>query len=374
MIYDGHAYCFPDLRGAAGFDDPDQFRKHLQLGIARHFQPVWRASDRTPADNTGLADDDGGWSFDALKDAQFRPAGHGRFEWTADGETYVKQYMPPSVADMSYSAEALVAEMDYAGVDVALLHRTPYLGIGNSFIADCCRRFPGRLQGLAHVEEWLIRPQTDDSIGKLRRAIETQGLHGVQFLPDHLPLYGQSEDWNDDDFTPYWDALADLRAPLFITPSYSSLATPGGAPADAVAGQLRMIDRWMNRYPGVPVILTHGLSWRLFVEDNRLNIPDAVYDAIPDNPSFHLQLLFAIFLGGIWSYPMTEIRPTMETLAERVGPERLIWGTDIPMVMRFYTYKQNLAHIQTCANFLPPDQAALITGNNMARIMGLPQS
>ena len=53
MIYDGHAYCFPDLRGKAGFDEKDQFRKHLQLGIARHFQPVWRARDRagrpTPA-------------------------------------------------------------------------------------------------------------------------------------------------------------------------------------------------------------------------------------------------------------------------------------------------------------------------------------
>ena len=48
MIYDGHAYCFPDLRGSAGFDDADQFRKHLQFGIARHFQPVWRSRDRQP--------------------------------------------------------------------------------------------------------------------------------------------------------------------------------------------------------------------------------------------------------------------------------------------------------------------------------------
>ena len=145
MIYDGHAYCFPDLRGDGGFADPEQFRRHLQLGIARHFQPVWRKRDRAPADNSGLADPSAGWSFDALKDVGFRAAGHGRFEWTVDGEVFVKQYMPPSVANMSYSAESLVAEMDYAGVDMALLHRTPYLGIGNEFIADCVRRFPDRL-------------------------------------------------------------------------------------------------------------------------------------------------------------------------------------------------------------------------------------
>ena len=371
MIYDGHAYCFPDLRGSAGFDDPNQFRRHLQLGIARHFQPVWRSKDRVPADSSGLADEDGGWDFGALKDAQFHAAGFGRFEWTVDGEKYVKQYMPPSVAEMSYSAEALVAEMDYAGVDMAMLHRTPYLGIGNDFIADCRRRFPDRLQGLAHVEEWLIRPQPDESIAKLQHAIESQGLHGVQFLPDHLPLYGQTEDWDSGDFAPFWDAVAAMKAPLFITPSYSSLATPGGAPVDAVVEQLRRIDRWMERYPAVPVVLTHGLSWRLFIDGGGLSIPDEVYDAVPDSPNFALQLLFAIFLGGVWDYPMTEIKPTMEKLAESVGVERLIWGTDIPMVMRFYTYKQNLAHIRACADFLPSDQIDLITGGNMARLMGI---
>ncbi len=371
MIYDGHAYCFPDLRGKAGFDDKDQFRKHLQLGIARHFQPVWRARDRAPADNGGLADPGGGWDFAALKDAQFRAARFGRFEWTADGETYVKQYMPPSVTDMGYSAESLVAEMDYAGVDMAMIHRTPYLGIGNDFTAECCRRFPDRLQGLAHVEEWLITTDVDGSIAKLRRAIETQGLHGVQLLPDHLPLYGQSEEWTRDDFTPFWDTVAELGVPLFVTPSYSSLATEGVTAVDAVVGQLRMIDGWMERYPDVPVVLTHGLSWRMFIDGDGLSIPDAVYDAVPDSPRFYLQLLFAIFLGGVWDYPMHEVRPTMEKLVERVGVERLMWGTDIPMVMRFYTYRQNLNHIRICSDFLPDDQVDLIVGGNMARLMGV---
>jgi predicted TIM-barrel fold metal-dependent hydrolase len=373
MIYDGHAYCFPDLRGKAGFDEKDQFRKHLQLGIARHFQPVWRARDRASADASGLADPDGGWDFAALEDAQFRAAGHGRFEWTADGETYVKQYMPPSVTDMDYSAESLVAEMDYAGVDMAMIHRTPYLGIGNDFTAECCRRFPDRLQGLAHVEEWLAGTDVDGSIAKLRKAIDAQGLHGVQFLPDHLPLYGQSEDWTRDEFTPFWDAVAGLGVPLFITPSYSSLATQNGAPVDALVAQLRLIDGWMERYPDVPLVLTHGLSWRMFIDGDGLDIPDAVYDAVPDSPRFSMQLLFAIFLGGVWDYPMREVRPTMERLVERVGVERLMWGTDIPMVLRFYTYRQNLEHIRICSDFLPDDQVDLIVGGNMARLMGVSQ-
>ena len=371
MIYDGHAYCFPDLRGDGGFPDPAEFNRHLQQGIARHFQPVWRSSDRAAADNSGLVDPSGGWTFDALRDAQFRPAGYGRFEWTAGGEDYVKQYMPPSVVDMSYSAESLVAEMDYAGVDMALLHRTPYLGISNEFIADCVQRFPDRLQGLAYVEEWLVQPEPDASIRKLERAIGELGLVGLQFLPDHLALYGQSDEWDGPGYRPFWDAVAGLDIPVFITPSFRSLVTEGDSSLEGFRSQLDVVRRWMETYPDIPVVLIHGLGWRMFVDGDTLSIPDEVIDALPlDNPNFNLQLLFAIFLGGIWDYPMLQIRPTMEKLSQRVGVDRLMWGTDIPMVMRFYTYRQSREHLRLCCDFLTRADVDLILGGNMERLMG----
>ena len=46
MIYDGHAYIFPNMRGDGGFDDQREFQQHLQLAIATHFMPVWRTRDR----------------------------------------------------------------------------------------------------------------------------------------------------------------------------------------------------------------------------------------------------------------------------------------------------------------------------------------
>ena len=372
MIYDGHAYCFPDLRGDGGFSDTDRFRKHLQLGIARHFQPVWRKRDRAPADSSGLADPSVQWSFDALEDVDFRAAGYGRFEWTVDGEDYVKQYIPPSVTDMSYPAESLVAEMDYAGVDMALLHRTPYLGIGNEFVAGCVRRFPDRLQGLAHVEEWLIQTQPDASIAKLDRAVNELGLVGLQFLPDQIPLYGQPADWNGPGFRPFWDTVAAMNIPVFFTPGFTSLATPGGDPLVAVLQGLWDIGRWMERYPGVTVVLTHGFSWRMFAESDTLAVPDEVYRTAPiDNLNFHVQVLFAIFLGGMWDYPMPQVRPVMEQLVRYMGPDRIIWGTDIPMVLRFYTYRQNLDHIRRNCDFLAPSEVDMIVGGNMARLLGV---
>ena len=117
---------------------------------------------------------------------------------------------------MSFSAESVVAQMDFAGVDMGLLHRTPYLGVGNEYIADCVKRFPNRLQGLAHVEEWLVQTQPDEAIWRLRRAINELELDGLQWLPGHMELYGQSEPWDSEGFRPFWDEFRRPRRPRVL--------------------------------------------------------------------------------------------------------------------------------------------------------------
>ena len=109
-------------------------------------------------------------------------------------------------------------------------------------------------------------------------------------------------------------------------------------------GEFETVSRFMERYPGVRVVLTHGLSWRSFAAESGIHVPDAVSrrPAHRQLPDFHVQLLFAIFLGGMYDYPMTQIRTALERVVERLGPGRLMWGTDIPMVMRFQTYRQSL--------------------------------
>ena len=61
----------------------------------------------------------------------------------------------------------------------------------------------------------------------------------------------------------------------------------------------------------------------------------------------------------------------MKRLVDRLGANRLMWGTDIPMVMRFYTYRQNLAHIRHVSDFLTPEEVGLVTGGNTARLLGV---
>ena len=156
---------------------------------------------------------------------------------------------------------------------------------------------------------------------------------------------------------------------MFITPSYDSLE---GETLDRYIAGIKRIRKWMDIYKNTPVVLTGGLDWRSFIQGNSVVIPEEVYEALPvDNPNFHMQILFAIALGGLWEYPMLEIQPTLEELVERFGADRLQWGTDMPMVMRFYTYRQNLTYIKRVSSFLKESEIALITGGNIARLLGV---
>ena len=364
MIFDGHAYCFPPLMGAGGFSSPETLRRHLQQAMATHHQSVWRARDRAAADESGLIDSADSSSLDSLKEAGFRVAKHGRFEWTVDGEDYVKQYLPPSVADMSYPAESLVAEMDYAGVDKALLHRTPYLGVGNEFITDCVRRFPDRLLGLAHVEEWLVDEDPASAVEEVARAVGEGGLSGLQFLPPQMDLYGKTGPWDGPAFRPFWDGIAALGVPVFL-----SLKQRRGPQLESYLEELRTLQRWMGRYPDVPVVVTHGLAWRLFMDRERVSLPEEVWEPF-ENPNLYLQLLFPIALGAVWDYPMAQVRPTIQECVERIGSGRLMWGTDMPIVTRFWTFRQNIDFIRNYCDFLTPADRDAILGGTVARLTG----
>lgn len=371
MIFDGHAYCFPSLKGDGGFGDPNTLRRHLQHAMANHHAQVRRMRDGAPGDNSGLIDPSPGTGLESLKEAGFRAAHHGRFEWAEGGEGYFKQYLPPSIADMAYPPERLIAEMDYAGVDWALLHRTPYLGVGNDFIAGCVRTYPGRLKGLAHVQEWTVRADPDAAVQKVAVAVKEMGLSGLQFLPPQLNLYGQTGPWDATAFRPFWDGVARLKVPLF----FSLAARQSGhrrhpSTVRAYLKELRTLVRWMERYPDARLVLTHGFPWRLFIEGDGIVLPDEVWEPFK-NPNLSLQLLFPIALGGTWDYPMPQVRRTVEECVGRLGAGRLMWGTDMPIVTRWWTYRQNIEFITAYCDFLGPGDLERIMWRNAAELVGV---
>jgi len=225
--------------------------------------------------------------------------------------------------------------MDYAGLDWAVLHTDHLLGRLTDYLADCVRRFPRRLLGLAHLPEWEIDGDPEAAMAEVSRAYAL-GLHGYQFTVTGRYRHGVTASWDGPALRPFWDHVAGLGRPVFFT------LNPWPQPtAEDYLGQLRTWRGWLERYPQVPAVLTHGFPWRLFREPRRLRLPAALFEPFRA-PSAHLQLLFHISLGNVWEYPYRELHTAIAQLVDTLGSARLIWGTDMPNVERFCTYRQTL--------------------------------
>ena len=120
MIVDSHAHAFPPMGGPAGHRSARGHTRYLQQMLASHHQPVRRADDGSVVDRRTLADVDDATLAD-LAEVDFRGDGYGKFAWTVDGVDHTLQYLPPTLTGLSAPPELMVAQMDFVGVDRAVL-------------------------------------------------------------------------------------------------------------------------------------------------------------------------------------------------------------------------------------------------------------
>ena len=376
MIVDGHTYCFEPADAPAGHADGAEHLKWLQLWYAAHHQPALRLRDRSPGDASVL-NPAAAWDPAGVPDLGFRAdRAAGRMLWEHGSDTWTKYSYPPNLRNLEFTPESLISEMDYAGVDVALLHTDPMLGRGSEFQAECVRRYPGRLCSMAPVEEWRLPGETDAVIAELETAIGVHGLHAIKIIPPHFYLHTERP-WDDAVYRPFWDAATALGVPLFFTMGTGPAGMRGPVSDEAqrrgYLAELGILARWMDRYPDVLCGLTHGFPWRLYLEEGHVALPAAIWEVF-QNPHCHLEVSFPIRLGDLFDFPYREVWPTLQEMVARIGADRLYWGTDMPFQNRFCTYRQSRVWIEKYGTFLSRNELDLIMGGTAARLLGLPVS
>ena len=374
MIVDSHVYCFEPGSAPAGHASSADHLRWLQMSQAAHHQPAWRIKDRAAASSDTLVGPEGRLDPATLPDVDFRvDEACGRVVWTIDGEDYTKQFYPPNLRSLEFTPHSLIAEMDYAGVDVALLHVDVMLGRSSSFQAECVRAYPDRLRSMAPVDEWRVATETDACIDELRTAITDLQLHAIKFNPPHAH-YLSPEAWDSESFRPFWDAATELGVPFFFTlgsgPSDRSLSATAEEQRQGYLGELQVLMRWMERYPDAVCSLTHGFPWRLFLDGDGLQLPDEIWEPFR-NPRLSLEVCFPVRLGDLFDFPYREVWPTLELMVEKIGSDRLLWGTDMPFQNRFCTYRQSRRWIEAHCDFLDAGNIADIMGGTAARLLDL---
>ncbi len=368
MIVDSHAYCFTAPDSLAGHRSAEDHLGMWQWAYAQHHQPAFRVRDRAPGDASLLLEEipDGGRRL--APDRGFRvDRDHGRLVWTVDGEDHTKHFLPPNI--LEFGPGALIAEMDYAGVDWALLHVDATLTRDLEYLAACVRAYPDRLRSMAPVDEARIPTEPAAVAAEAVGAIEVHGLHALKIIPTYAYRTGGAQSFDEPAWAPFWDVVTRLDVPIFFTlgPRPSSQD-----PIEGFLDELWTLARWTDRHPDVQVSITHGLPWRDFVAGDRLEVPARMWEPFRDRPNLSIEVCFPVRIGDIFDYPWAACRPVLETMVEEIGTDRLLWGTDMPFQNRFCTYRQSREWIERYCDFLEPDQLAALMGGTAARLLRIP--
>jgi len=352
MIVDGHAHAFPYLGGASGFPSAEYHARLLQRHFTTHPQGARRVSDNVLVTEPTLWDGKTP-GFEGLLDVGFQVGSFGRFEWEKDGVQYYIQWLPPHLEGNEARPERMLAQMQYLGVDRALLQRGLMYGIIDEYIAEIVRRYPDRLRGCLAVEESQIEQASQ--IERLRHCVRDLGLTALYFDNDRFWAGAQGAEFGAAPYVPFWEAVQELGIPVLWDIRFVQRRTR----ADYL-GEVERLHRFARQFPRVHNVLTHGLPAHA-LSDGR--VPDEIFALIREQ-NVTLELLFPLLYGASWEYPYAEARPIVQALYQTLGASKLVWGSDMPNVERSCTYRQSLTYLTRYCELIPSSDMDRIVGGN----------
>ncbi|KAJ1452084.1 hypothetical protein M885DRAFT_528130 [Pelagophyceae sp. CCMP2097] len=238
------------------------------------------------------------------------------------------------------SAEALIAAMDAAGVEAALLVQPMAAGFDHSYISTTAAGSP-RLRYLLLADPSRAPNEASDALAKVART--EAGLAGVRFDPQLWPVAVRRGDW-----------LADATGRALFA-QCAGLRLAVSVDARNLASIAPSLENLMDEVPAVAVFLDHWLP----------DADEAWAQALTLGvkfPQLHLDVspLFSE------SRPPEDRDSRMHELLRIYGPGRLLWGCEFPMPR--LRYDAALDSARRWLQRLPGDHAQLILSGTTKRL------
>ena len=355
-IVDCHGHIFPPLAGPCGFSSSAEHLLYLQWAMHTHTnQPVVRTRDGRVMAEQHLWDPDDPTESGRVEGLDFRVDGNGRLAWNLDGEQYHIQYLSPGTRNLESPAETIVAQMDYVGVETMVLQNDHIYGNSAATFAAATEQYPGRFVGLAQVEEGFA--WRDSEIERLERQVVGDGMAGLYFTLAGFMRSGWKETYAARSFDDFWTTVERLGLPVFWV-------HPGETPWGSYLSEMDRFAGWLERFPRIPSVMVHGWPTALFDDGTgRIDWPGVVQRIQDDFPVF-TEVLYPISWGRRHAYPYELALDHVRQIHDRFGADRMIWGSDMPNVERYCTYRQSLDYVRLHSDFLTESERAAVFGGN----------
>jgi len=171
----------------------------------------------------------------------------------------------------------------------------------------------------------------DDHLKELERAVKQDDLRGVIITSSHRRAYP-----DDDEAKPFFRLCCDLDIPVFMHPPSVGfgeermkefrLASSVGRPFDACLALARLIVKGLfEEFPKIKFVASHlggGICEIIGRMDYAYELRDNPLILGPYGPPVHIS-----------RKPSDYLAPAIECAIKTVGADRLIFGTDSPMLV-----------------------------------------
>jgi L-fuconolactonase len=258
--------------------------------------------------------------------------------WKADPKyPWAKETTRPPATDAT--AETLLDLMKANDVEKTVIIQVIHYRWDNSYLADVLKRYPSYFRGVARVN-----PESPAAPDDLSRLVEQQGFRGVRISP----AANASGDWiRGPLMPPLWKRCDELRVPMTVLAPVTRMPE---------VGQL------VEKFPGLTVVIDH-------MADSPLDKPDQLdmLIALKRYPKVFVKV------SHTWSlskqpYPYLDSQAQVKRLYDSFGPQRLMAGTDWPLVEGYCGYAKAVAIVRDQMKFLNDDDKSWMTSKTIERV------
>ena len=250
--------------------------------------------------------------------------------WSDDAERY--PFAEGRAQVSGGSVELLNQTMDEVGVDKAVIVQPIYYLFDNRYVADCLRRFPGRFAAIG-----LVNPKAPDAPDRLEKLVREDGFGGLRI---HSSRLGHPSEWAAPDQDPLWRRSEELGTCFIV---------------HGPAANLPHLEPIIGRFPEVPVVLDH-IGGAPTDEEPPFPLLSHVLD-LARFPKVYVKFTPQAHKSAL-SFPHADTFPAFRRIYDAFGPQRLMWGTNFPGVMKGVGYSPALEMFRDHVDFLTDDDKA----------------
>ena len=222
--------------------------------------------------------------------------------WPEDGFAREHRHVPLTATE-PLTADRLLAEMDKAGVDRAVLVPPSWEGDRNDLALQAAADRPGRFAVMGRVD--LGDPSNARLLPDWRKQPGMLGIRASFLMPDQRRWLAEDEvDW-------FWAACEQAGIPLMVLPP----------------DQLPKISRVASRHPGLRLVIDHLAMTSSRRDEQAFATLKDLYP-LAKHPNIAVKAS-ALPCYTDEPYPFRGIHNHVKRVVDAFGPNRVFWGTDL---------------------------------------------